>query len=205
MTPQPPEIPAVLSALVETDAAAAGRLHARLASRAEQAGLLDIAYRSVDSPIGSLLLAATRKGLVRVAFANEDPAHVLESLAAVLSPRILAAPARLDSAARELDEYFAGERQQFDLSLDFALAQGFRRSVLQQLLRIDYGHTASYAAVASGVGNPRAVRAVGTACATNPLPLVVPCHRVLRSDGALGGYRGGIEAKRALLALETAA
>ena len=187
------------------DSATLARLHTRLAAAAEGAGLLDVAYRTLDSPIGALLLAATEQGLVRVAFENEQHERVLEGLAEELSPRILAAPGRLDAAARELDEYFAGARRHFDLPLDLALARGFRRSVLEQLRRIEYGRTASYAAVAAAAGSPRAVRAVGTACATNPLPLVVPCHRVVRSDGGLGGYRGGADAKRVLLALESAA
>ena len=205
MTPRKLEIPDPLRALAQTDPATHTRLHDRLAARAEQAGLLDVAYRTLDTPIGNLLLAATHKGLVRVAFASERHERVLEALAAELSPRILAAPARLDAAARELDEYFAGARRHFELPLDLALAHGFRRSVLEQLRRIEYGRTASYAAVAAAAGSPRAVRAVGTACATNPLPLVVPCHRVVRSDGGLGGYRGGADAKRVLLALEAAA
>jgi len=205
MTPRKLELPDVLAPLADTDPDTTSRLHARLAARAEQAGLLDVAYRTLDSPIGSLLLAATPKGVVRVAFANEGHERVLDELAAELSPRILAAPGRLDAAARELDEYFAGARRHFELSLDLALARGFRRSVLEQLLCIEYGRTASYAAVAAAAGSARAVRAVGTACATNPLPLVVPCHRVVRSDGGLGGYRGGADAKRVLLALEAAA
>jgi methylated-DNA-[protein]-cysteine S-methyltransferase len=205
MTPRKHEIPELLAPVAHADPGAIARLHERLSARAEQAGLLDVAYRTLDSPIGRLLVAATPKGVVRVAFANEGHERVLEELAAELSPRILAAPARLDPAARELDEYFAGARRHFELPLDFALAHGFRRAVLEELRRIDYGRTASYAAVAAGVGSPRAVRAVGTACAQNPLPLVVPCHRVVRSDGALGGYRGGAEAKRVLLELEAAA
>lgn len=121
-----------------------------------------------------------------------------------MSPRILAAPGRLDAVVRQLDEYFAGARHEFDLALDWRLSAGFRRQVLDHLTRIDYGRTESYAEVAAGAGNPKAVRAVGTACATNPLVIVVPCHRVVRSDGAPGGYAGGAAAKQALLALEAA-
>lgn len=181
------------------------RLHARLAASAQRENLLDIAYRTVDSPVGTLLLAATDLGLVRVAFAIEDQDAVLQSLAELISPRILDAPGRLDAAARELGEYFAGHRRSFDLALDWRLSTGFRSTVLHHLGDIGYGDTASYATVAGLAGNPKAVRAVGTACATNPIPVVVPCHRVVRSDGSMGGYRGGPDAKRTLLTLEAAA
>jgi len=194
----------LLSALAAVDDDVVERLHERLASAAGDAGLLDVAYRTVDSPVGPLLLAATDAGLVRVAYAREDHERVLADLAARISPRVLRAPARLDAAARELDDYFAGRRRAFDLPLDLRLARGFRRSVLTHLPEIDYGSTASYATLAAAAGSPRAVRAVGTACATNPLPVVVPCHRVVRSDGALGQYIGGTEAKHALLVLEGA-
>ena len=181
-------------------------LHSRLAVQAVQAGILDIAYRTLDSPVGSLLLAATEQGLVRVAYAAEDHDAVLQTLADRISPRILYAPARLDAVAAELEEYFAGRRRGFGLPLDWRLSAGFRRTVLQHLARdVGYGQTASYAAVARLAGNPRAVRAVGTACATNPMPVIVPCHRVVRSDGQIGAYLGGSEAKRALLDLEAAA
>jgi methylated-DNA-[protein]-cysteine S-methyltransferase len=179
------------------------RLHDRLTMQAQTEGILDVAYRVVDSPVGGLLLAATDVGLVRVAFAREDYDAVLQSLSDRISPRILDAPARLEAAARELDDYFAGRRRAFDLPLDRRLAKGFRGTVLLHLSEIDYGHTATYASVARMSGNPKAVRAVGTACATNPLPVVVPCHRVVRSDGTMGGYLGGVEAKRMLLGLET--
>jgi methylated-DNA-[protein]-cysteine S-methyltransferase len=181
------------------------RLHARLARAAGAAGLLDVAYRTLDTPVGALLLAATPKGLVRIAFRNEGHDVVLERLAREVSPRILHAPARLDRAAHELDEYFAGKRSAFDLPLDLRLSHGFRRKVLTRLTRIGYGATASYAQIARASGSPHAVRAVGSACATNPVPVVVPCHRVLRSDGTLGGYAGGLDVKRALLKLEASA
>jgi methylated-DNA-[protein]-cysteine S-methyltransferase len=180
-------------------------LHARLAATAQREGVLDVAYRVVDSPVGALLLAATELGLVRVAFAVEGHDSVLQHLADKVSPRILHSPARLEPIARELDEYFAGGRRAFDVPLDWQLSGGFRSTVLHHLPDIGYGHTASYAAVAKLAGNPRAVRAVGSACATNPLPVVVPCHRVVRSDGAMGGYLGGVDAKRTLLTLEHAA
>ncbi len=177
-------------------------LHARLERAAEAEGLLEVAYTSIDSPVGRLLLAATPRGLVRVAFAGEDHDRVLESLVGSLGPRVLRAPRRLDAAAAELEEYFAGRRRTFDLALDLSLSRGFRQLVQQHLPQIEYGTTVSYGQVAALVGRPRAVRAVGTACATNPLPIVVPCHRVLRSDGSLGGYLGGAEAKTTLLELE---
>ena len=198
------ELPAELAAVAADEAAALARLHGKLASAAAADGLLDVAYRVMDSPVGPLLLAGTDAGLVRVAFAREGHDAVLEQLASAISPRLLRAPARLDAAARELDEYFARRRHSFDLALDFRLAKGFRREVMAHLPEIGYGHTASYAAVAALTSSPRAVRAVGTACARNPLPLVVPCHRVIRSDGSQGAYLGGPEAKALLLALESA-
>lgn len=191
--------------LLADDSDAQRRLHARLAATAAEAGILDVAYRTIDSPVGSLLLAATEKGLVRVAYASEDHDAVLGQLAERISPRVLRTPTRLDAAAREIEEYFAGRRDRFDLPLDFLLSQGFRRTVLSHLSEIGYGTTASYAAIAAAAGSPGAVRAVGTACAKNPLPVVIPCHRVLRSDGSLGQYVGGTEAKRTLLAMEAAA
>jgi methylated-DNA-[protein]-cysteine S-methyltransferase len=180
-------------------------LHERLAERAATDGILDVAYRTLDTPVGTLLLAATERGLVRVAFDGEGHEAVLAALAARISPRVLKAPKRLDTAAQEIEEYFAGRRHTFDVPLDLSLSSGFRRQVLDHLPDIAYGHTASYATVAALAGSPRAVRAVGTACATNPLPVVVPCHRVVRSDGSFGGYRGGPEAKRTLLDLEATA
>jgi methylated-DNA-[protein]-cysteine S-methyltransferase len=181
------------------------RLHDRLAAEAQRDGILDVAYRTVDSPVGPLLLAATDRGLVRVAYASEDHDAVLQALADRISPRVLSAPARLDTAAGELEEYFAGRRRSFDLPLDWQLSAGFRRAVLSHLPEIGYGHTASYAAVAQLAGNPKAVRAAASACATNPLPVVVPCHRVVYADGRTGRYLGGPDAKRTLLTLEAAA
>ena len=192
-------------ALPPVPAATLDRLHARLAVAAADADLVDVAYRILPSPVGDLLLAATPAGLVRIAFSVQDHDAVLAGLAGTISPRVLRAPARLDAAARELDEYFAGRRRSFDLPLDLRLAQGFRRSVLDALPGIGYGSTASYAAVARLAGSPAAVRAVGTACARNPLPLVIPCHRVVRSDGTPGQYAGGPTAKQTLLTLETPA
>ena len=185
-----------------TDPAELDRLHQRLVDAATADGSLDVVYRTVDSPLGLLLLAATDQGLVRLAYEREDHDHVLQTLVTRVSPRILRAPGRLDEAARQLDAYFAGSRRTFDLPVDLRLSTGFRRQVLDQLRTIGYGHTETYTAVAVATGRPRAVRAVGSACATNPIPVVVPCHRVLRTDGTLGGYVGGLRAKRTLLALE---
>ena len=180
------------------------RLRHQLGLAAEAEGLLDVAFTTVDSPVGTLLLAATPKGLVRVAYDTEDHDRVLDALSQHISPRVLRAPKRLDVAARELEEYFGGQRRSFDLPLDLSLSRGFRLLVQQNLPSIGYGQTRSYRQVAELVGNPKAVRAVGTACATNPLPVVLPCHRVLRNDGTLGGYVGGTNAKTTLLNLEAA-
>ncbi len=186
------------------DADAAARQQARLVAAAGERDLLDVSYRTVDSPVGSLLLAATPQGLVRVGFDCEGHDAVLARLGDEISPRILQAPARLDDIARQLDEYFGGRRRRFDVPIDLQLARGFRRTVLDHLRRVAYGTTATYSALAAAAGNPRAVRAVGSACARNPLPVVVPCHRVVRSDGTIGQYGGGQAAKRLLLALEAA-
>jgi len=193
-----------LDKLTEVDDVTLARLDHKLEQRATEAGLLDVAFRTIDSPVGPLLLAATPLGLVRVAYQREGYDAVLQALARKISPRILAAPRRLDEAAGQFEEYFAGRRTTFDLALDLRLSAGFRRTVLGHLAAISYGHTESYAEVAAATGHPGAVRAVGSACATNPLPVVVPCHRVVRSDGSLGGYLGGLEVKRMLLELEAA-
>ena len=179
------------------------RLLGRVVAAADAQGEVDVAYRLVDGPVGPLLLAATPLGLVRVAFASEGEDAVLQELADRVSPRVLLLPRRLDETVRELDEYFGGARRRFDVPLDWQLSSGFRRDVLGHLaVDVEYGHTTSYTGLASLAGSPRAVRAVGTACATNPIPVVVPCHRVVRSDGTMGRYRGGEEAKHALLELE---
>jgi methylated-DNA-[protein]-cysteine S-methyltransferase len=200
-----PESSTLLAPLRAVDPAALRALQSRLAAAAADAGLLDLSYTTLDTPIGKLLLAATDQGLVRVAFDRENHDAVLEQLADKISPRILHSAARLEAAVRQLDEYFAGHRREFELPLDWRLAKGFRREVLSHLPLIAYGQTESYAQVAAAAGNPKAVRAVGTACGTNPLPVVVPCHRVVRSDGSFGGYLGGTEAKQLLLTLEAAA
>jgi methylated-DNA-[protein]-cysteine S-methyltransferase len=175
----------------------------RLAERAAAEGLLDVAYASMDSPLGLLTVAATPRGLVRVAYTEQRPQdEVLEDLAARVSPRVLEAPARLDETRRELDEYFAGGRTDFDLSIDWSVLRGFTLEVLRQTAAIRFGELRTYAEVASGAGSPRAVRAAGNALGANPMPVVVPCHRVVRTGGGLGGYTGGIERKEFLLRLE---
>jgi methylated-DNA-[protein]-cysteine S-methyltransferase len=199
-----PEARQVLDRLLLADEQASARLHARLVAQAQREGMLDVAYRMLDTPVGTLLLAATGQGLVRVAYDCEGTDRVLAKLAATVSPRILRAPGRLDDASRQLEEYFAGRRKAFDLPLDLRLSRGFRRTVLAYLPAISYGRTQSYTEVAAAAGNAKAVRATGSACATNPLPVVVPCHRVVRTDGSLGGYISGLSVKRALLDLEAA-
>jgi len=191
------------SLLVDEDEALT-QLRSRLAERADLTGLLDVAYRTMDTPIGLLLLAATPDGLVRVAFAGENHEQVLSVLAERVSPRVLFAPGRLDEPAHQIEEYFAGRRRHFELAVDLRLASGFRRVVLEHLVDVGFGSTVSYASLAALTGRPRAVRAVGTACAVNPVPIVVPCHRVVRSDGTTGRYLGGSDVKRALLNLEAA-
>ncbi len=180
----------------------ANELRESLAVRAESEGLVDVAYGTVDSPLGQLTVAATPRGLVRVAYPADDPDHVIEELAARVSPRVLEAPAYIDHVRRELDEYFDGRRTRFDLPLDWTLTRGFFRRVLQQTARIGYGELSTYSEVAARAGSPRAVRAAGNALGSNPMPVVVPCHRVLRSGGGLGGYTGGLEKKEFLLGLE---
>ena len=171
-------------------------------ARAADEGLLDVAYTRADSPFGPLLLASTKRGLVRVGLPNQDPEALLADLADRVSPRVLEAPAQLDEVRRELDLYFDGKLDHFDLPLDWRLSSGFRQRVLRAIDRIPYGQTRSYTEMARKAGNERAVRAAGSACGSNPIPLVVPCHRVLRTGGALGGYGGGLPMKQALLELE---
>ncbi len=184
-------------ARVHLDALVAGAL-----ARADAHDLVDVAWAVEDTPIGPLTLAATPAGLVRVGFGHEDA--VLPALAAQVSPRVVHLPARLDDLRRQLDEYFAGRRRHFEVALDRRLSQGYRLAVLEELSRVPYGQTVSYKDLAERTGNPNASRAVGTAMATNPIPIVVPCHRVLRSGGALGGYGGGLDTKVWLLRHEGA-
>jgi methylated-DNA-[protein]-cysteine S-methyltransferase len=176
----------------------------RAAERASEAGVVDVAYAPVDTPVGRLTVAATRRGLVRVAFPYPDPGVVLEQLASMVSPRVLEAPGRLDEVRRELDEYFEGRRTAFDIPIDWSVTRGFGRRVLRETARIGYGRVRTYTEVAARAGSPRAVRAAGNALGANPVPIVVPCHRVLRIGGNLGGYGGGLERKEFLLRLEGA-
>lgn len=170
-----------------------------VAHRADEAGLVDVAWTVTDSPIGPLTLAATPVGLVRIGFAHEEDTLV-EDVAARVSPRVLRSPRRLDPVRRELDEYFAGRRREFDVPLDWQLAHGFRRIALDMLAsEVHFGETVTYKELAERAGSPKASRAIGTAMATNPIPIVVPCHRVLRTGGGLGGYGGGLDTKRWLL------
>lgn len=202
MTPTDSDLMARLRSATLRDPGEVGRLRDGLGRRAAANDLLDVAYRIVDSPVGPLLLAATGTGLVRVAFAEQDFDAVLTQLAEQISPRILRSPHRLDPAAQQLDDYFERRRRTFDVPLDHQLSRGFQRTVHLLLPDIEYGTTASYGELAEVAGAPRASRAVGTACARNPIPVIVPCHRVVRADGSAGGYAGGQRAKAALLALE---
>jgi methylated-DNA-[protein]-cysteine S-methyltransferase len=180
----------------------AGATDAFLA-RAEQEGLVDVAYATLDSPVGRLLVAGTRRGLVRVTFGENYPHdRVLLELAEDVSPRLLEAPARLDAVRRQLDEYFEGRRTKFDLALDWRLSHGFGRRVLNHTAKIPYGEVSTYKSMAVAAGSPRAARAAGNALGANPIPIVVPCHRVLHSGGGLGGYGGGLDRKVFLLELE---
>ena len=191
--------------VLEPDTETLQRLHQRLERDAEAEGLLDLAYATVATPVGALLLVTTPAGLLRVAFEREDHAAVLSGLAARVGARALRSDRLVADAARQVEEYFSGRRRSFDLDLDLRLLSGFRLDVVRHLREIGYGRTESYAEVAAATGRPAAVRAVGTACGHNPLPVVVPCHRVVRSDGGSGGYLGGPEAKRLLLSLERSA
>ena len=181
-----------------------------LLARAENEGLIDVAYSEVDSPFGTMLVAGTDRGLIRVAFphrkgtATRDWAELLDEIAEVVSPRIVESPQRLDDARRQLDEYFEGRRHEFELPLDWRLTHGFQGKAIKQIARIPYGRTLTYSELAAKAGNPRAFRAAGTACGANPLPPIVPCHRVLPSGGGVGNYGGGPEMKRELLRLEGA-
>ncbi len=175
---------------------------AALTDAARETGLLDVAYATVDSPFGPLLVATTRRGLVRLAYPNEPADDALDELAALVSPRVLEAPASLDAVRRQLDEYFEGDRRRFDTRIDWSLTKGFTTRVLQATARVPFGSVTTYREVAGKAGNDRAYRAAGNALGSNPIPIVVPCHRVLHSGGGLGGYTGGLERKEFLLRLE---
>lgn len=177
-------------------------LSAAIAARAEAEGILDLAYCRIESPFGELLAVATSEGLVKLGYPDVPAEDQLEALAVLVSPRLLEAPARLDPLRRELDEYFAGRRRSFEVAVDWRLTGGFVRQVLSATAAIPFGETRTYAEMAALAGSPRAFRAAGSALGANPIPIVVPCHRVLRTGGALGGYGGGLEVKRALLRLE---
>jgi methylated-DNA-[protein]-cysteine S-methyltransferase len=203
MTESDPLQRALIDPVRSADGSAPPRLP-DLTEAAAAAGLLDVAYATLDSPVGRILLALTPRGLVRIAYLDGDASEdaVLEDLAARVSPRVLAAPRRLDEPRRELDQYFAGRRLRFEIPLDWRLTRGFGRRVLQATARIPYGSVSSYRGVATDAGSPRAFRAAGNALGSNPLPIIVPCHRVLHADGGLGGYTGGLARKRVLLAVE---
>lgn len=185
-----------------TEAAAADAA-SRFASAAAASGSADVAYAIVPSPLGDLLAAVTPRGLVTTGYVEAGLDSQLERLARRISPRVLEAPARLDDVRRELDEYFEGARRSFDVPLDWSLVSpGFGRKVLQATARIPFGDASTYAEIAARAGSPKAMRATGNALGANPMPIVVPCHRVLRSGGGLGGYTGGLDRKRFLLGLE---
>jgi methylated-DNA-[protein]-cysteine S-methyltransferase len=181
-----------------------------LLDRAEREGLIDVAYTEVDSPFGKMLVAGSDRGILRVAFPHRQGTttraweKLLNEIAEVVSPRIVEAPERLDDVRRQLDEYFEGRRHEFDLPLDWRLTHGFQGKAIKQIARIPYGRTLTYGELAAKAGNPRAFRAAGTACGANPLPPIVPCHRVLPAGGGVGNYGGGPEMKKALLKLEGA-
>jgi methylated-DNA-[protein]-cysteine S-methyltransferase len=175
---------------------------AAFAERAEREGLIDVAYATVDSPVGPLLVAGTKRGLVRVAFGEIPHDQVLVELSEDVSPRVLEAPAQLDQIRRQLGEYFEGRRTSFDVGLDWRLSHGFKRRVLRHTARIPYGEVSTYKTLAIAAGSPRAARAAGNALGANPIPIVVPCHRVLHSGGGIGGYGGGLDRKQFLLKLE---
>ena len=177
-------------------------LRAELARRAADEGVLDVAYGFVDSPLGPLTVIVTGRGLVRLSYAHEAADEQLEEIATRISPRILASPDRTDTVRRQLDEYFAGDRRGFDVPIDWRLVRGFTGDVLRATARIPFGSVSNYRAVATEAGSPNAYRAAGNALGSNPIPIVVPCHRVLHSGGGLGGYTGGLERKEYLLRLE---
>lgn len=179
-------------------------LDERFRAEAADLGLLDVAYDvATDTPIGPLLLATTERGVCRIAF-DAEPERQVEDLARRFGVRVLRSPRPLDRLRRELDDYFEGRRHEFDLPVDLAAVPGFHREVLTELQRVPYGETATYGALAARVGRPKAARAVGGACNRNPIPIVVPCHRVVGASGSLVGYAGGLDRKRALLTLEGA-
>ncbi|TMF15703.1 MAG: methylated-DNA--[protein]-cysteine S-methyltransferase [Chloroflexi bacterium] len=189
--------------MTTSDIAAVRRATDRVRERALAEGLIDIGYATLDTPIGRLLVAATAVGIVRIGFEDEGDGPLIE-LSALVSPRIMETPGRVDEARRQLDSYFDRGLRQFNLPLDWRLVGSFGRRVLGRVARVPYGGVESYGDVAVEIGHPRAARAVGNAVGANPMPIVVPCHRVVRTGGALGGYGGGLPRKRFLLELEGA-
>jgi methylated-DNA-[protein]-cysteine S-methyltransferase len=180
----------------------AARTAARFAEAAAESGALDVAYATVESPFGRLLVAASTRGLLRLAYPDEPLEALMAELAEEVSPRILEAPGRLDPLRRQLDEYFAGSRRRFEFPIDWRLVRGFGRQVLRVTNHIPYGTVSTYGEVAVRTGRPKASRAVGNALGANPIPIVIPCHRVVRTGGGLGGYTGGVHRKERLLQLE---
>lgn len=178
------------------------RMRETLADRAAAAGLLDVAYGTHDSPLGTLTVFVTARGLAVIAYPDEPIERQLEEVAATISPRVMAAPARTDGVRRQLDEYFAGERRAFEVPIDWRALRGFREQVLRATARIPFGRVSTYREIATEAGSPNAYRAAGNALGSNPVPIVVPCHRVLHAGGGLGGYTGGLDRKRFLLDLE---
>ncbi len=178
------------------------RLRSALARRAAEDGLLDVAYGTYESPLGPLTVFVTPKGLVRLSYPGEPMERQMDELAALISPRVMAAPERTDEVRRQLDDYFGGTRRDFELPIDWRLLRGFRRDVLRATARIPFGEVSTYREVAAAAGSPNAYRAAGNALGSNPVPIVVPCHRVLHAGGGIGGYTGGLDRKRFLLRLE---
>ena len=191
-----------LRTAIDGNATVPPRLKEELRKRAMNGGLVDIAYATIESPLGPLLAATTKRGLLRLSYQDENVDAALERLALNVSPRIVESPKSLDGVRRELDEYFAGRRKSFELAIDWSFASGFVRRVLKATARVPFGNVSSYAQIAAQAGSPRASRAAGNALGANPVPIVVPCHRVIHSGGGLGGYGGGLERKRELLRLE---
>ncbi len=174
-----------------------------LGEAAAAAGLLDVAYATLDSPAGSLLVASTPRGLVRLAYIDDGEQEVLEELSRRVSPRVLRSARKLDQPRRELDQYFAGARRRFEVSLDWQLISDFGRRILSATARVPYGSVSTYRQVAAEAGSPKGARAAGNALGANPIPIVLPCHRILHADGGLGGYTGGLDRKRLLLSIES--
>ena len=191
-----------LAAGERSDVLDLARLRERVAERAAGERLLDVAYATLDSPVGELTVFVTPRGVVRVAFADEPRDAILDEMAATVSPRILAAAPPTDEARRQLDAYLAGERRAFELPLDWSLIRGFAVGILRATAAVPYGSTSTYRDVAAAAGSPRAARAAGNALGSNPIPIIVPCHRILHASGGLGGYAGGLDRKRTLLRLE---